>query len=121
MFEELKKTIDKGIEFAFMTKDKIQQSVKEIAKDNNLTKEEAKKLFDQLVKKSEEAKKNLEEKIVEVQKAAITKMSLVTKAEYQVLEDRIKKLEALLKTPAKVNIHADSHKKPVKKSPVRKK
>jgi len=51
MFEELKKSIDKGLDYAFMTTDKLAKAAKEMAKENNLTKEEAKKLLDLLVKK----------------------------------------------------------------------
>jgi polyhydroxyalkanoate synthesis regulator phasin len=101
MFEELKKAMDKGIDYAFMTKDKVEKAVKEFAKENNLTKEEAKKLMDQMVKKSEETRNYLEERAIELQKAAIAKMNLVTKEDYRKLEDRLKKLEAYHKTPAK--------------------
>ena len=51
MFEELKKAMDKGMEYAFMTKDKVEKAVKDFAKENNLNKEEAKKLMDQVIKK----------------------------------------------------------------------
>ena len=61
MFEELKKSIDKGLDYAFMTTDKLAKAAKEMAKENNLTKEEAKKLLDLLVKKSEETRKTLED------------------------------------------------------------
>lgn len=101
MFEELKKALDKGMDYAFMTKDKVEKAVKEFAKENNLNKEEAKKLLDQVVKKSEETRNYLEERAVELQKAAIAKMNLVTKDDYKKLEDRIKKLEGNKKTPAK--------------------
>ena len=93
MFEQLKQTFDKVMELAFTTKDKIQQSVTEIARENNLTKEEAKKLLDQLIKKSEEVKKNLEVRITDIQKTAIEKMNLVSKDELTKLEERIKVLE----------------------------
>ena len=99
MFEDLKKAMDKGMDYAFMTKDKIEKAVKDFAKENNLNKEEAKKLMDQIVKKSEETWKNVEEKAVDIQKAAIEKMNLVTKEDYKKLEARIKKLEGSLKTP----------------------
>jgi polyhydroxyalkanoate synthesis regulator phasin len=100
MFEELKKALDKGMDYAFMTKDKVEKAVKEFAKENNLNKEEAKKLLDQMIKKSEETRNYLEERAVELQKATIAKMNLVTKEDYKKLEDRIKKLEGK-KTPAK--------------------
>ena len=101
MFEELKKALDKGMDYAFMTKDKVEKAVKEFAKENNLTTEEAKKLIDQMVKKTEETRKDLEEKIIELQKSAITKMNLVTMEDYRKLESRIKKLESYHKKPAR--------------------
>ena len=43
MFENLKQTFDKGIEFAFATTEKVEKAAREFAKENNLNKEEAKK------------------------------------------------------------------------------
>ena len=93
MFEELKKSIDKGLDYAFMTTDKLTKAAKEMAKENNLTKEEAKKLLDHLVQKSEETKKTLEDNFQELVKTTLHKMNVPTKDEIKKLEDRIKKLE----------------------------
>jgi polyhydroxyalkanoate synthesis regulator phasin len=101
MFEELKKSIDKGLEYAFMTSDKLTKAAKELAKENNLTREEAKKLLDVLVKKSEETKKVLEDNFQELVKTTLKKMNIPTKEEIKKLEDRIKKLEAPKKPVAK--------------------
>ncbi|MCX6247215.1 MAG: polyhydroxyalkanoate synthesis regulator [Bacteroidetes bacterium] len=101
MFENLKHAFDKGVEYAFTTSEKIEKAAKEFAKENNLTKEEAKKLYDQWLKKSDEMKASLEKQIVELQKTTIKKMNLVTKEDYKVLEARIKKLEGTGKKPAK--------------------
>ena len=114
MFEELKKAMDKGMEYAFMTKDKVEKAVKDFAKENNLNKEEAKKLLDQVVKKSEETWKNVEEKAIEIQKSAIEKMNLVTKEDYKKLEDRIKKLESVKKNQVKPGVTMAAGKKIIK-------
>jgi len=100
MFEELKKSIDKGIEYAFMTRDKLAKAAKDMAKENNLTREEAKKLLDHLVKKSEETKKTLEDNFQELVKTTLHKMNIPSKEEIKKLEDRIKKLETR-KVPVK--------------------
>lgn len=121
MFEQIKKTFDKSIEIAFSTKDKIQQSVIEIARENNLTKEEAKKLLDQFMKKSEEVKKSIEEKIIELQKGAIEKMNLVSKKELIKLEERINKLEKQLKSPVKSKTPSRLPVRVVKKKTVKRK
>lgn len=109
MFEELKKSIDKGIDYAFMTTDKLTKAAKDLAKENNLTKEEAKKLLDLLVKKSEETRKTLEVNFQELVKTTLNKMNIPSKEELRKLEDRIKKLETK-------KVTARSVRKPVKKA-----
>ena len=109
MFEELRKSIDKGLDYAFMTTEKLTNAAKEMAKENNLTKEEAKKLLNILVKKSEEAKKTMEDNLQELLKTSLKKMNIPTKDEIKKLEDRIKKLETK-KVPVR------PAKKPIKKA-----
>jgi polyhydroxyalkanoate synthesis regulator phasin len=99
MFENLKKAFEKGVEYAFSTEAKIEKAAKEFAAENNLTKEEAKKLLDQWLKKSEEARKMMEKQFVDLQKSILAKMNLVTKQDIKKLEDRIKKLEGSGKKP----------------------
>jgi polyhydroxyalkanoate synthesis regulator phasin len=100
MLEKLKETIDKGIEFAFMTTEKLTQSAKELAKDNNLTREEAKKLLDYLVKKSEETRNTVETSMQEMLKSALKKMDIPNQSEIRKLEARVAKLEGFHKKPA---------------------
>jgi polyhydroxyalkanoate synthesis regulator phasin len=101
MLEELKKSLDKGIDYAFATKDKITKAAQEMAKENKLTKEEAKKLYDHLLKKSEETRKNLEADLHVFVQNSLKKMNIPSGEEIKKLEDRIKKLESGGKTPAK--------------------
>ncbi len=101
MLDEIKKTIDKGIEYATMTRDKITQAAKDLANENKLNKEEAKKLLDHLLKKSEEARKNLEADFLQLVQTTLKKMEVPTQKEIRLLEARIKKLESFHKTPAK--------------------
>jgi polyhydroxyalkanoate synthesis regulator phasin len=115
MFENLKQTFDKGLDYAFSTTEKIEKAAKDFAKENNLTKEEAKKLLDQWVKKSEEMKASMEQQIIELQKTTIAKMNLVTKEDLKKLEDRLKKLEGNGKKPVKPVKKAQPVKKTVKK------
>jgi len=116
MFENLKKAFDKGIEFAFSTEAKIEKAARDFAAENNLNKEEAKKLLDQWLKKSEEAKKAMEKQMVDLQKNLLEKMNLVTKQDMKKLEDRIKKLEGLGKKPAIPKKKSAPVKKAVKKT-----
>ena len=111
MFEELKKTLDKGLEYAFMTTEKIAKSAKELAKENNLTKEEAKKLLDYLQKKSEETRDSMDQTIQQYIKSYLKKLDIPTREEITKLELRVKKLEGVKKPTPK------SSKKSPKSSP----
>jgi polyhydroxyalkanoate synthesis regulator phasin len=115
MFENLKQAFDKGVEFAFSTTEKVEKAAIEFAKENNLNKEEAKKLINHWVKKSEEMKNALEKQIAELQKTTITKMNLVTIEDYKALEARINKLEGKGKKPVKTVLKAKQVKKVTKK------
>ncbi len=101
MFEDLKKTIDKGLDIAFMNAEKVAQAAKDLAKENKLTKEEAKKLYDYLVKKSEEARKSVETEVQALVKTALKKMEVATQADLKKLDARVKKLEAKGKAPVR--------------------
>ncbi len=101
MFEDLKKSIDKGLDYAFMNAEKLAQAAKEMAKENKLTKEEAKKLYDHLMAKSEEAKKSVEAELHQLVQNALKKMDIPSKEDLKKLEARIAKLEPVKKEPAK--------------------
>jgi polyhydroxyalkanoate synthesis regulator phasin len=120
MFENLKKQIDKGIELASATEAKIEKAAKEFAAENNLNKEEAKKLLDQWLKKSAEARQAIEKQIVDLQKTVLAKMNLVTKQDIKKLEDRIKKLEHLHKKPGDAGSASPARRPAKKPVPVKK-
>jgi polyhydroxyalkanoate synthesis regulator phasin len=101
MFEDLKKTIDKGLDVAFLNAEKLAQAAKDLAKENKLNKEEAKKLYEYLLQKSEEAKKTVEDDVQALIKKTLKKMNIPTQEDLKKLEDRIKKLEGGKKAPAK--------------------
>ncbi len=117
MFEDLKKTLDKGIDFAFMNAEKIAQSAKDLAKENKLTTEEAKKLYEHLLAKSEDAKKVVETELQHLVKNVLKKMEVPTSEDLKKLHDRIAKLEAAKKATGKAKTPARkpaSSPKPVK-------
>jgi len=112
MLDDLKKTIDKGIDFAFAKKDQLTKAAQELAKENKLTKEEAKKLYDHLLKKSDEARKTFEEELQGFVQNSLKKMNIPTAADMKKLEDRIKKLESTGKTPVKAKAKPAAKGKP---------
>jgi len=101
MFEDLKKTSDKGLDVAFLNAEKLAQAAKDIAKENKLNKEEAKKLYEYLLQKTEDAKKTVEDDLQLLVKNTLKKMNVPSQEDLKKLEDRIKKLEAKDKAPVK--------------------
>ncbi len=100
MLDDLKETLDKGIDYAFMTTEKITKAAKKMAKENNLTTEDGKKLLDYLQKRSDETRKMVEGSLQDFVKSSLKKMDVPTKAEMKRLETRIKELEAANKKAA---------------------
>ena len=101
MFEELKKSIDKGIDFAFITKDKLTRAVQDFARENNLTTEEALKLLDYLIKKSEVAGEIVEVEVQRFVRKTMKKMNIPSAEDFKRLEDRVIKLETAGRSRAK--------------------
>jgi len=97
MFDLLKKTMLTGLGLAGLTKDKIEKLARELAKKGKLSEEEGKKLVDDISKKSEKARKDLEAQIEKVVKNTMKKMNLATREDILKLTERIKKLDQALK------------------------
>jgi len=93
MFDIIKKTMLTGVGLASMTKDKVEELAKELAEKGKLSEKEGRELFDELLKKSEQARKNLETKVEDVVHKVLGKIDVVTKKEIDMLEKRIKRLE----------------------------
>ncbi|QGY46422.1 hypothetical protein GM418_22990 [Maribellus comscasis] len=92
MIELLKKGILTGIGFGLLTKDKIQDLVKKTAEEAKLSEEEARKLADELLKQSEEAKQNLDKKIDERIKKYIDSLGLATKKDVDKIYKELRKM-----------------------------
>lgn len=85
-----------GLGLASMTRDKIEEVAERISKESKLTEEEGKKLLDELLKKSEDAKNEIEAKIEEKLEVALNKLKLVKAEEVEKLKAEIEKLKAEL-------------------------
>ncbi len=93
MFDLIKKTMLTGIGLAAMTKDKVEGLAKELIEKGELSEKEGKKLVDEMLKKSEQAGKDMEAKIEGVVQKAIGKMDLASKKDVSQLAAKIKRLE----------------------------
>ena len=97
MFDLIRKTMLTGVGLAGLTKDKIEKLAKALARMGKLSEKEGKKLLDDLSKKSEKAKKDMERQIEGIVKKTAKKMNLATRGDLLKLMERIKKLERALK------------------------
>lgn len=62
MFDLIRKTILTGVGLSTMTRDKVKDLAKELTEKGEMSEKEGKELVDELLKKSEKAKKDLETK-----------------------------------------------------------
>jgi polyhydroxyalkanoate synthesis regulator phasin len=104
MLESWKEKIDKGVDYAFMTSEKVAKAARDFAKEHDLTKEEAKKAMDYFIKKSDETRKNLEANVQELVRVALEKLNAPVRADMKKLEERIKKLESGKKSPVRAKV-----------------
>ncbi len=95
MLDLLRKSVLIGIGLAAMTKDKVEELAKKIAEENNLSEEEGRKLAQDLLKRSDEARENLKSQVEKLVKSTLEKLDIPSRADLQELEERIKKLEEL--------------------------
>ena len=93
MFDLIKKTILTGVGLAVMTRDKIEELAKELTEKGKLSEKEGKKLIDDLLTKSEQARKDLETKVEDMVRKALEKVDVATKKDIAGLEEKIRHLE----------------------------
>jgi polyhydroxyalkanoate synthesis regulator phasin len=93
MVELIKKTMLAGVGLAFMTKEKAEEAAKKIVKEAKIAEVEGKKFVDELLKKSEDARKSVEKLVDSAVHTTVTKLDIPTRAEVRKLEERIRELE----------------------------
>ena len=95
--ELIRKTVLTGIGLAALTKEKIEEVVKEVVEKGKLSEKEGKEFIDELLKKSEGATEKVEGQIEKAVQATLKKMNLVTRDELTKLEKQLKQLKKSIK------------------------
>ena len=97
MIDLIKKIVFTGVGLAYLTKDKIEALGKEIADQAKLSEKEGKELLDELMKKSEESRKDVTSQVERFVKDSLEKMNLATRDELLKLEEKVQQLSKALK------------------------
>jgi polyhydroxyalkanoate synthesis regulator phasin len=97
MNDLLRKVVLTGIGLAALTKEKIEEVVKDVVEKGKLSEKEGKEFVDELLKKSEGAREKVEGQIEKALQASLKKMNLVTRDDFSKLEKQIKQLKKAVK------------------------
>jgi len=97
MFNLIKKALLTGVGLAAMTEEKVEQLARDIAEKCKLSEKEGRDLMADLLKKSEQARKDLEARLEKLIGEGIRKLDVPSKADLEKLGDRIEALEAARK------------------------
>jgi len=94
MLDSIHKMFLAGVGLAAMTKDKIDEHVKELVEKGKLTEKEGREVADEMLKKSKQAKEDLEKQVEKLVQQTLGTLQMPSKKEVEELAARIEKLEA---------------------------
>jgi len=94
MLESIHKMFLAGVGLAAMTKDKIDEHVKELVEKGKLSEKEGREIADEMLKKSKQAKDDLEKQVEKQVQQTLQALQIVSKEDVEKLTARIEKLEA---------------------------
>ncbi len=92
MIDLMKKVLLTGVGMAALTKNKIEEIAKELVDKGNLSEKEGKEFIDDLMKKSEESRKEVEVKLEKFVKDSLARMNLASRDDVLKLEKQIQEL-----------------------------
>jgi polyhydroxyalkanoate synthesis regulator phasin len=98
MIDLIKKTVLMGVGLAAMTKEKVEEVAREIAKNAQLSSEKGQEFVDEVVGRAEKARAELDATVQRLINERLRKADVATKSDFAALEARIARLEA--QTPA---------------------
>lgn len=96
MLDVLMKTLYTGLGLASMTKDRIEEFGKDLVRQSKLSEQEGRELVDGLLKRSEEARADLETRIQSGVAQAMARMNLAPRDQVDALAERVRVLEEAL-------------------------
>lgn len=93
LFDIAKKTMMTGIGFALKTKDEVEEWARELATRGELSENEGERFIDEMMKRYEEARETLEEKVEKSVKEMLQKLEVPTAEDIKALRAEIEDLK----------------------------
>ena len=94
MLDAIHKMFLAGVGLAAMTKDKIDEHVKELVEKGKLSEKEGREIAEEMLKKSKQAKEDLEKQVEKQVRQTLQTLQIASKEDIEKLTARIEKLEA---------------------------
>lgn len=96
----IKKTMMAGIGLALKTRDEVEELARDLTKKEALNGKEGKKFLDDLLKRYDDAKDKLEERVEKTVKKFLEKADIVTSDELKALKKEIRELKKAISSEA---------------------
>ena len=101
MIDLIKKTMMAGIGLALKTRDEVEELAKDLVKKGTMSEQEGKNFLDDLLKRYDEAKDKLEDKVEKTVKEFLKKADIVTGDELKALKKEIRELKKAISNGTK--------------------
>ncbi|MFP4655444.1 MAG: phasin family protein [Methanohalobium sp.] len=96
MIESMKKLALMGIGAWALTEEKINETVEDLVQRGELSREEGKKLINEMIAERRKQKEDIENKISEKVQETFKEYNLATKDDYKNLEEKLNQLQSTL-------------------------
>lgn len=93
MIDLIKKTMMAGIGLALKTRDEVEELARDLSKKGSMSEQEGKRFLDDLLKRYDDAKDKLEDRVEETVKKLLKKADIVTSEELKALKKEIRELK----------------------------
>ena len=103
MIDLIKKTMMAGIGLALKTRDEVEDLARELSKKGTLSEQEGKKFLDDLLKRYDDARDKLEERVEASVKRVLKKADIVTSEELKALKKEIRELKKAISNGHDIN------------------
>lgn len=103
MIELIKKTMMAGIGLALKTRDEVEELARDLSKKGSLSEQEGKRFLDELLKRYDDARGKLEERVEESVKKFLKKADIVTSEELKALKKEIRELKKAISQKTEEN------------------